>query len=175
MVLRIAFLLERGGGGETTRGWRTVVSKGRPAPPHLLCTLSSLGHSETHHTAATVRSSGNTTRHEGTRGRTVVRDLDGLRQLRNVDLKLLLHVLKHLLVVLRRHEADREPLRAKTTSAADTVQVRVLVPREVVVDNDVDTLDVNTASKHVGRDQNAVVELLEVLEPLDAAERARRG
>ena len=48
------------------------------------------------------------------------------------------------------------------------MQVLVRLVREVVVDDDVHSLDVNAAAKEVGRDEDALVEILELLEACEA-------
>ena len=52
-----------------------------------------------------------------------------------------------LRVVLRRNEADRQPLRPETPRAANAVQVGVGSVRRVVIDDDVDALDVDASAK----------------------------
>ena len=50
----------------------------------------------------------------------------------------------------------------------DAVKVRVGIARRVVVDDNVDTFDVDTSAKDVGRNQDALLERLELLVSLDA-------
>jgi len=78
-----------------------------------------------------------------------------------------LHVLEDFAVVLRGRKSDGEALGAKAASAAHSVQVRVARVWHVVVDDDVDALNVDAAPPDVRRDEDAVLEVLEVLVHLD--------
>lgn len=48
------------------------------------------------------------------------------------------------------------------------MEVRISICREIVVDGKVDTININTATKDVGSDTDALIELLELLVALDA-------
>ena len=66
--------------------------------------------------------------------------------------------------VLVRDEVDRQTQVSEPTTAADAVEVRLRVLREVEVDDDVDGLDIDTASEEVRADEvaaNAVTEVVE--------------
>ena len=89
-------------------------------------------------------------------------------KLRYGDLEAGLDSRHHLLVALRGDKGDRKTLGTETTSTADTVQVRVGVGRQVVVDGQVDTLDINTTTEDIGGDTDTLVELLELFVALDA-------
>lgn len=102
------------------------------------------------------------------RRRTVRRRLDRLRQLGDGHLEAALDALEHLLVLVVGDKGDRKTLGTEATGTADTVEVRVCVARSVVVDDDVDALDVDTTAKDVGRDEDTLLERLELLVPLDA-------
>mmetsp|Transcript_36516 Transcript_36516/g.72731 ORF Transcript_36516/g.72731 Transcript_36516/m.72731 type:complete len:361 (-) Transcript_36516:1523-2605(-) len=95
-------------------------------------------------------------------------DVNRLGELGDGDLETRLHLLEYLGVVVARGEGDGEALRAETARAADAVEVGVGRVGHVVVDDDVDTLDVDAAAPDVRRDEDAVLEVLEVLVHLDA-------
>ena len=48
------------------------------------------------------------------------------------------------------------------------MKVRVSIPRKIVVDGKVDTLDIDTTAEHICGDTDTLVELLELLVSLDA-------
>lgn len=60
-------------------------------------------------------------------------------------------------------EGNGQALGAETTGTTDAVQVRVGVSRQIVVDSQVDTLDVDTAAEDVGGDTDTLIEVLELL------------
>ena len=74
-----------------------------------------------------------------------------------------------MLLSIRSHERDRHTLGTETTGTTDAVHVGVGISGEVVVDHDVDVLDVDTAGAQVGRDEDAGVVRLEVVEHLGTA------
>lgn len=57
-----------------------------------------------------------------------------------------------------------QTLGTETTGSADSVEVRVGVGRSVVVDDDVDSLDVDTSAEDVSGDENTLLKGLELLE-----------
>ena len=59
-------------------------------------------------------------------------------------------------------------LRPETARAPHTMEVLVGVRREIIVDDDVHALNVNTAAEKVRGDEDAFVELLEGLVPSNA-------
>lgn len=79
----------------------------------------------------------------------------------------LLNLLENLLVLLRADEADGHTLGTETTGTTNTVKVAVGIGRQVVVDGQVDTLNVDTATEDVGRDTDTLLEFLELLVALD--------
>jgi hypothetical protein len=87
--------------------------------------------------------------------------------LRKGNLKALLNFLKNLLVILVADEGDRKTLGTETTGTTNTVQVRVGVGGEIVVDGEVNTLDINTTAEDISGNTDALVELLELLVALD--------
>eukprot|EP00754_Rhynchopus_humris_P039664 Rhum_TRINITY_DN22786_c0_g1::Rhum_TRINITY_DN22786_c0_g1_i1::g.176016::m.176016 len=105
---------------------------------------------------------------------------DLVRQRLDVDLEALLHARHHLLVGQLRltrllvlllqvvgQEADGQTLGAETSGTAHPVQVRVRGLRHVVLDDDVDTVNVDTTAEQVRGDADARLELLELLVRLD--------
>lgn len=95
--------------------------------------------------------------------------------LRKGDLEALLDSLEHLLVLVAAHKGDGETLGTETTGTTDTVEVRVGIGRQVVVDGKVDTLNVDTTTEDVRGNADTLVELLELLVALDTVgELARR-
>ena len=87
--------------------------------------------------------------------------------LRQLNAEPLLNLLENLLVLLRADEADGHTLGTETTGTTDTVEVAVSVGRQVVVDGQVDTLNVNTTTEDVGGDTDTLLKLLELLVALD--------
>ena len=87
--------------------------------------------------------------------------------LRQSDFESLLDGLEHLLVLLAADEGDTETLGTETTSTTDTMKVGVSIAREIVVDGEVDTLDIDTTTEDVSSDTDTLVELLELLVTLD--------
>ena len=86
-------------------------------------------------------------------GRHVGADVDRLGQLRDGHLETRLHVLEGLGILVVGNEGDGEALGAEAAGAADAVQVGVRHLGHVVVDDDVDTLDVDAttwAGEHGG-------------------------
>ena len=83
------------------------------------------------------------------------------------DLEALLNGLEDFLVLVVGNERDGETLGTETTSTADTVQVRVGVGRQVVVDGQVDTLDINTTTEDIGGDTDTLVKFFEFLVAFD--------
>merc|ERR1719361_1316118 len=92
-------------------------------------------------------------------------EIDLVRQLRDVHLKPLLHLIQGLSVRLVADEGDGQTLGTKPASPSNSVQVSVSVLWHVVVEDDVDALDVHSTPKQVGGDQNPLLEVLELLVP----------
>jgi hypothetical protein len=89
------------------------------------------------------------------------------RNLRKSNLEPLLNGLQNLLVCLRAHEGDRETLSSETTGTTNSVQVRISIAWEIIVDSQVDTLDINTTAKDIGGYTNPLIKLLKLLVALD--------
>ena len=71
------------------------------------------------------------------------------------------------MISLAADERDRKTLGSETTCTTDPMEVGVSVAREIVVDGQVDTLNVNTTAKDVGSNTNTLLEVLEGLVALD--------
>lgn len=71
------------------------------------------------------------------------------------------------MVLLAADEADTETLGTETTGTSDTVEVRVGVTGQVVVDGQVDALNIDTTAEDVSGDTDTFVKLLELLVALD--------
>jgi hypothetical protein len=98
----------------------------------------------------------------------VALDIDTrLGVLGQLDAEPLLNLSKDLLVLLGADEADRHTLGTETTGTTDTVEVAVGIGGQVVVDGQVDTLNIDTTTKDVSGDANALLEVLELLVALD--------
>lgn len=94
----------------------------------------------------------------------------GVAKLRNVrkgDFESLLNGLEHILVLVGGDKRDCKTLGTETAGTTDTVEVRVGISRQIVVDSQVDTLDVDTTTEDVGGDTDTLVELLELLVAAD--------
>lgn len=89
------------------------------------------------------------------------------KHLRKSDLEPLLNRLQHLLVGIVAHKGNSKTLGTETARTTDTVEVGVGIRRQIVVDCQVDTLDVDTTTEDVGGDTDALVELLEFLVTTD--------
>ena len=75
------------------------------------------------------------------------------------------------MVLLAAHEGDGQTLGAESASTSDTVQVRAGISRQIVVDSQVDTLNVDTTTEDVGGDADSLLKSLELLETLDTAKK----
>ena len=94
------------------------------------------------------------------------RDVGNIRQ-RNIEP--LFDLLEHSLIVLAADKRDTKTLGSETAGTTDSVQIRVGVAGQVVVDSEVDTFDINTAAKDVGCNAYTSLELLEFLVAFNTA------
>jgi hypothetical protein len=92
-----------------------------------------------------------------------------LGELGKRDLEALFNRLEDGLVIGAAHKRDTQTLCSETTGTTDTVEVGVGLVGHVVVDGDVDTLDIDTATEDVRGDTDTRLELLELLVALDTA------
>lgn len=81
----------------------------------------------------------------------------------------LLKLCKHRLILLTRHERNRETFGTETTGTTNTMKVRVGVSWQVVVDGQVDSLDVDTTSEDISSNADSLVEVFEFLVSFDSA------
>lgn len=97
-------------------------------------------------------------------------NIDGVRKRRDDDVEASLDVFENFLIFLgvRADEADGESFGTETPGTSDAMQILIGLVWHVVVDDDVNALDVNTASEKIGRHQNTLREVLEGLEFFDA-------
>lgn len=87
--------------------------------------------------------------------------------LRKSDFESLLNLLKNLLITLGAHKGNGQTLGTESTGTADTVEVGAGIAGQVVVDGQVDSLNVDTTSKDVGGNADALLEFLELLVAAD--------
>lgn len=87
---------------------------------------------------------------------------------RKSDLKALLNLLQNLLVLVGGDEGDGKTLGTEAARTTHTMQVRIGVGGEIVVDSEVDALDIDTTAKDVSGHADTLVELLELLVPANA-------
>ena len=80
----------------------------------------------------------------------------------------LLNRFENSFVLRRRDEGDGETLCTEATSATDSVEVRVGIGREIVVDGKVDSLNIDTTSEDISGDTDTLVELLELFVTFDS-------
>ena len=87
--------------------------------------------------------------------------------LRQGNLESLLNLLQDILIVLAANERNAKTFGAESAGSADPVQVGVGVARQVVVDGQIDSLNVNTTTKDIRGYADTLVELFELLVALD--------
>lgn len=90
------------------------------------------------------------------------------RNLRKGNFESLLNFFKDLLILLAADKRDGETLGTETTGTTDTVKVWVGVSGEIVVDGKVDTLNIDTTTKHISGDTDTLVEFLEFFVTFDS-------
>ena len=92
---------------------------------------------------------------------------DGL----DLSVELVLYVEKVLLVILS-DEVDSQTQMAESTRSTDTMEIGLSVLREVEVDHNVHSLDIDTSGEDVSTDKDSGVTVLEIVE---YPERRRKG
>lgn len=90
-----------------------------------------------------------------------------LRVVGDLGIETLLNLLENRLVRLTANERDRQTLGSETSSTTHTMEIGVGIGREIVVDGQIDTLDIDSTTKDVSGNADALVELLEFLVALD--------
>lgn len=98
-----------------------------------------------------------------------------LRIFWHLGIESLLYLTQYLLVLLRCHKTDTQPLGPKSASTTNTVQVRVGIDRQVVVDGQVDALDINTSAKDVSCNADALAEFFELFEAFNTGSEVSRS
>lgn len=89
--------------------------------------------------------------------------------LRKSHFETFLNLLQDPLVLLAAHKRDGQTLGTEPTGTTHTVQVRVCVRGQIIVDGKVDSLDIDTTAEHVSGNADTLVELLEFLVAFDTA------
>lgn len=90
-------------------------------------------------------------------------NVDFIRQLRDVDVKPVLHFIQGFCILLIRDKCHCQPLGAEASSSSNPVQVGVRVFRHIIVKNYVDPLNVHPSSKQVCGHKDSLLEVLELL------------
>lgn len=90
-----------------------------------------------------------------------------MKNVRKSNFEALLNLAENFLVILAADERNGETLGTETTSTADTVKVGTSIARQIVVDGQVDTLDIDTTAKDVSGNTDTLLELLELLVAAD--------
>ena len=99
----------------------------------------------------------------GTSGIDVKRTIDMLRDGGNLRPKLLLNTVE-VKTILVRHQIDGETQMSEPTGTTDTVKICLRVLGEIKVDNDVDSLDIDTTGEEVGAHEVSTHAVAEVVE-----------
>ena len=94
-------------------------------------------------------------------GTRVTAHINLIRKFRNVHLEPTLHLIKHLLIGLTRNKRNSNPLRPKPARSSHTMQELIGIIREIIIDDNIDTLNVNTTSEQIGGYENPRIEILE--------------
>lgn len=94
----------------------------------------------------------------------VGRLIDGAWELLNLHLESALDIVENIGVFLRRYERDGEALGTESASSSDSVKILISLVWHVKVDDDVDSLNIDTSSEKVGADHDSVLARLELLE-----------
>lgn len=87
--------------------------------------------------------------------------------LRKSNFEALLDRLEYLLVLVAANERDGKTLGTETTGTTDTVEVRIGISWEIVVDSQVDAFNVDTSSEYVSGHADSLVEFFELLVSAD--------
>lgn len=91
-----------------------------------------------------------------------------LGELRKGDLETLLDGGENLLVLVGSDKRDGETLGTEAAGTTHAMEVGIGIRRQIVVDGQVDTLNVNAAAENVGSNADSLVKLLEFLVPTNA-------
>ena len=87
----------------------------------------------------------------------------GRKDIRQGHFEPLLNGLENVLVLVGGNKGDCKTLSTEAAGTTDAVKVRVCVSWQIVVDSQIDSLDIDTATEDVGSDTDTLVELFEFL------------
>lgn len=90
-------------------------------------------------------------------------DINTLWHLGNFYLESTLHLFQYLAVIFAAHERNGQTLGTESARATNPMQVLIGFVRHIVVDNDVDALEVDTTTEHIGGYQYSALILLEFI------------
>jgi hypothetical protein len=94
-------------------------------------------------------------------------DVDLLGQRSDSHLEAILDRFLDFLILIIGNERNRQALGTETAGTGDTMEVSIGVLGHVIVEDNVDTLNIHPAAEQVGGDQDAALEVLEQLVPLE--------
>ena len=97
-------------------------------------------------------------------------DINGSRQLLNLNFKSLLNFFQDFQVLGPTHESNGQSLSSEPSSSSDSVKVGIRILRHVIVEDHIDLLNIDSSSEDVCSHHNPVLELLEVIVSLDSIE-----
>ena len=101
--------------------------------------------------------------------------VDGGGQFLYFDFESLLDFVEGLHVLLAADEGDGEALGAESASSSHSVQVRIRLSRHVKVEDHIDLFDIDSSSEDVSSNHDPVLELLEVIVPLDSIHKSLKS
>lgn len=88
---------------------------------------------------------------------------------RQSHLEPLLNCLKYVCVIITADEGDTKALGPEPPSTTDTMQVRIGITRQIVVDSEIDSLNIDTTAEDIGGHTDPLVKLFEFFVSLDSA------
>src|ERR1700730_7779817 len=83
------------------------------------------------------------------------------RQWSDVDFKATLDVVQSDTILFIGYKCDGKTLGTETTSTTNTMKVSISAIRHIVVDNNVDTFNINTTSKDISGNHDSLLKVLE--------------
>jgi len=101
-------------------------------------------------------------------GSHVCSNIDLVRKLVDGNFEARLDFFENSRVFLGRNESDCQTLGSETTRTANSVQVSVVVSGHIVVDDDIDTFEVNTTAKDVGRHKKSAISFFKLIVSFDS-------
>lgn len=94
-------------------------------------------------------------------------EINFLRKWGDVDFESALDIVQHGCILLVRHECDTKTLGTETTGTAHSVQIGVGTVRHIVVDDNVDSFNIDTTAKDISGNHDTLLKILERLVALD--------